>query len=404
MATIIDLAYEVLREAGEPLHYKELTKRINERGLQTSSADSVSGTISQNINKNPNKSRFFRPSKGIIALKNRALKNRKDAGTAAKTASDTSNTVSILEAVEEVLKRAGEPMHYTKITEIAIGRKLIAPTGRTPQHSLNARVGADIKKRSERGAPPLFVKRDRGMIGLANPADPADSMPEDVAAIIDKHNQRVYDELLRRVMEKTPREFEDLVTELIVALGFEDVDQTPLSGDDGIDVHGTLVISDEVRVDMAVQAKRWGKNNNVGAPTVRNVRGSLKDHQHGMIITTGKFTPKAKEDASSGNKKPITLVDGRSLAKLLAANGIGVERKSYDLLTLGRGGLRAVAAAINPRALRSASHPPRSGSGTAPLRSWSVPPRPASAPSRGAVRRRDAVLRGRRRWPGRCTC
>ena len=45
------------------------------------------------------------------------------------------------------------------------------------------------------------------------------------------------------------------------------------SGDGGIDVRGTLVVGDAVRIRMAVQAKRW--KDNVPVKVVREVRDSL---------------------------------------------------------------------------------------------------------------------------------
>ena len=50
------------------------------------------------------------------------------------------------------------------------------------------------------------------------------------------------------------------VGEVLVALGFEEVTVTPLGGDGGVDVRGTLVVGEVVPIRMAVQAKRWKGN------------------------------------------------------------------------------------------------------------------------------------------------
>ena len=63
---------------------------------------------------------------------------------------------------------------------------------------------------------------------------------------------------------------------------------TAKSGDGGIDVRGTMVTGDVIRTRMAVQVKRW--KNNVQAPTVQQVRGSLGTHDQGFIITTSDFS------------------------------------------------------------------------------------------------------------------
>lgn len=60
-----------------------------------------------------------------------------------------------------------------------------------------------------------------------------------------------------------PGEFEQLISQLLVEMGFESVEVTKLSGDGGIDVRGTLVVGEVVRIKMAVQVKggaaAWGR-------------------------------------------------------------------------------------------------------------------------------------------------
>ena len=57
-------------------------------------------------------------------------------------------------------------------------------------------------------------------------------------------------------MDLTSAQFEELVAQLLPETGFESVDVTEYNRDGGIDVRGTLLISDVVRIKMAVQAKR----------------------------------------------------------------------------------------------------------------------------------------------------
>jgi restriction system protein len=59
-----------------------------------------------------------------------------------------------------------------------------------------------------------------------------------------------------------PVDFEDVVSRLLTAMGFEMVEVTRYSGDGGIDVRGVLVIGDVVRMKMAVQAKRCNSQTN----------------------------------------------------------------------------------------------------------------------------------------------
>jgi restriction system protein len=89
-----------------------------------------------------------------------------------------------------------------------------------------------------------------------------------------------------------PKKFEDLIQSLLVAMRLEETSVTPYSGDGGIDVRGVLNAEDLSKINVAVQAKRWKAN--VGASVVRELRGSLKVHEHGIVITPSDFTLAAK--------------------------------------------------------------------------------------------------------------
>ena len=95
---------------------------------------------------------------------------------------------------------------------------------------------------------------------------------------------------------------------------------------------GTLLISDVVRIKMAVQAKRW--KGNIQSPTVQQVRGSLGAHEQGLIITTSDFSSGAIKEANQPDKTPVGLMNGEQLVTLLMEYSIGVRRMSHDLFEL----------------------------------------------------------------------
>jgi restriction system protein len=118
-------------------------------------------------------------------------------------------------------------------------------------------------------------------------------------------------------------------------MGFEDVAMTPINRDGGIDVRGTLVVGDVIRIRMAVQIKRWRRN--VPAPIVQQVRGSLGTHERGLIITTSDFSPGAREEAARPNADPVALMNGEQLVGLLVGYTIGVRRQAHDVIELEEG-------------------------------------------------------------------
>ncbi len=121
-----------------------------------------------------------------------------------------------------------------------------------------------------------------------------------------------------------PRDFEHLISELLIHSGFQDVAPTRYSQDGGIDVNaiagpslwplrGTL---------LQVQAKRW--HHTVGRKDVAELRGSLTQHARGALVTTSQYSKAAITEANSNGKLPLVLVDGYSLAKVVLNLGIKV--------------------------------------------------------------------------------
>lgn len=134
-------------------------------------------------------------------------------------------------------------------------------------------------------------------------------------------------------MDLNPAQFEELVGQQLAEMGFECVEVTKYGGDGGIDVRGTLLISDVVRIKMAVQAKRW--KGNIQSPTVQQVRGGLGAHEQGLIITTSDFSAGAIKEANLPDKTPgVGLMSGEQLVTLLMEYNIGVRRMSHDLFEL----------------------------------------------------------------------
>jgi restriction system protein len=85
---------------------------------------------------------------------------------------------------------------------------------------------------------------------------------------------------------------------------------------------------------MAVQAKKWRIGNNVQAPDVQRVRGSLGTHDQGLIITTSDFSPGARKEAERADAVPVALMNGEQFAALSATYGLGVNRHTHEIFEL----------------------------------------------------------------------
>lgn len=331
----LDAAAAVLEEAPEPLHYREITERMLSKGLWTTEGntpwETVNARISTDIRHRGAASRFIRVGPGQFTLNAGGSEEpvrARSSRTRSKGGGIPISSVSFTDAAEQILSESSErePMHYAAITDQALERGLIHSEGRTPAATMYSQVLAEIRRWEARGDSPRFVQHGRGMVGLAA------WLPVEVARLVDEKNREVRQGLLDRARSASPEKFESLVSELLSAMGFENIEETKFSGDGGIDIRGMLVVGGAVRIRMAVQAKRWRAN--VHAPEVQRVRGSLGAHEQGLIVTTSDFSPGARKEALRVDAAPVALMDGEQFAALLAKYEIGAQIERYELYAL----------------------------------------------------------------------
>lgn len=184
----------------------------------------------------------------------------------------------------------------------------------------------EIERMKARGEQPRFILHGRGLVGLT------EWESKGLEFEVEQHNRQVREELLEHLLEMAPEQFEAVVARLLVALGFEEVEVTSRSNDGGIDVRGVLLTGDAIRTKMAVQVKRWKEN--VQAPIVQQVRGSLGAHEQGLIVTTSDFSRGARDEAERPDATPVGLMDGELMVALLVEHGIGVRKNEVAILTL----------------------------------------------------------------------
>lgn len=150
-------------------------------------------------------------------------------------------------------------------------------------------------------------------------------------------NNSLAEELLDSVKQLTPQAFEQLVVDLMIAMGYggarkEAGQATKLTGDDGID---GIINEDKLGLDsIYLQAKRW--ENTVHRPEIDKFIGSLtrQGASKGVFSSTSDFSQGAK-DSVSGLNLSVVLVDGRNLAELMIEYNLGVSvKETYQVKTL----------------------------------------------------------------------
>jgi restriction system protein len=142
-------------------------------------------------------------------------------------------------------------------------------------------------------------------------------------------------ERLHRVLTKElePDAFERLTKRMLRESGFVQVEVTQRSGDGGIDGTGIIQLSGLLSFHVVFQCKRYQGSVSVGK--VRDFRGAMVGRaDKGLLITTGTFTQKAKQEATRDGATPIDLIDGDDLVERLKELELGVETEMVEKVSV----------------------------------------------------------------------
>ncbi|MDN3712552.1 restriction endonuclease [Paracoccus cavernae] len=147
------------------------------------------------------------------------------------------------------------------------------------------------------------------------------------------------DDLLELILSLTPARFEQLIVELLLAMGYGDGrsemgQAIGKSGDGGID---GVVNEDKLGLDAVyIQAKRYALDNTVGRPALQAFIGSMTGESatKGVFVTTSTFSKEAREYIRRVQQR-VVLIDGKRLARLMIDHGVGVKAdKTYVLRSI----------------------------------------------------------------------
>ncbi|HRP60002.1 MAG TPA: restriction endonuclease, partial [Vicingus sp.] len=130
--------------------------------------------------------------------------------------------------------------------------------------------------------------------------------------------------LLNLIQNLSPSGFEKLCKRLLTEIGINDISITGGSGDQGIDGKGIVKLNDVVSLNIVFQCKRYKET--VSPHHVRDFRGAMQGRgEKGLIITTGRFTKEAKNEANREGVTPIELIDGERLVDLFEKYSLGLK-------------------------------------------------------------------------------
>lgn len=158
---------------------------------------------------------------------------------------------------------------------------------------------------------------------------------ERLSEAVEEANGAVAEELLRRIREREPAFLEDVVLELLTAMGYGGregaAEHLGQSGDQGLD---GVIRQDALGLDRVyVQAKRYAADRAIGRPEIQAFVGALQGAQadRGIFITTSRFTNDA-EDYAERVAARLVLIDGQHLGDLMVRHSIGVQAEETFVL------------------------------------------------------------------------
>lgn len=148
-----------------------------------------------------------------------------------------------------------------------------------------------------------------------------------------KQEASVRESLRELLLDMDAFAFEHLVKRLLEEMDYQNVQVTTRSGDGGVDVVADIELG-ITSVREVVQAKRHKRT--IQRKDLDALRGSLYRFNavRGTIIATSRFSKGTEEAAFAGGAAPITLIDGDKLIDLLIEHGIGVRKRTLEVLAV----------------------------------------------------------------------
>ena len=252
--------------------------------------------------------------------------------------------MTIVEAIQEVLRLAGKPLTYKEIYEKIIDSDLYRFGAKRPESVVHAKIrkhciGLDFPSASPVKYFEIFsqsgrivkyglkhsekkkVFSEKNSIAASNERIPEEKIQD---AYIE-HRESIKQLLLEEILKSDPAFFERLVVDVLLSMGYGgDFPGAGLvtkgSADEGID---GIIKEDKLGLDkIYIQAKRYS-DKHVGRPEVQQFVGAMENVQKGVFITTSDFTEPAIKWADK-QLKNLVLINGSRLCDLMLNHSVGV--------------------------------------------------------------------------------
>lgn len=152
---------------------------------------------------------------------------------------------------------------------------------------------------------------------------------KNLSEIFEDYDEKFRSQLLEKLYELTPKQFENFAKRLLIAYGFVNVNVTSITKDGGIDGYGKLKLG-LAHMNVAFQCKRW--EGNIGRVEIDKFRGAIQgEFEQGIFFTTSDFVKGATEISLKKGAVPIILINGQAIVDLMIQKSFGVDKKPIYL-------------------------------------------------------------------------
>ena len=259
--------------------------------------------------------------------------------------------MTIVEAIKVILKDNTEGFTSREIYDQIIGKRLYDFPAENPAAVVNAMIRrhcADLdfptassvkhfKIIGFQGKKPQYALIESNMEKAESERFPnhKEALPEEILQkAYEKHISYLRDTLRDAIMKNSPSFFEQLIVDLLIAMGYGyDKNSGIVVGgahDGGID---GIIFEDKLGLDQIyLQAKRYKMGNNVSRKELQAFVGAMQSVHKGVFISTSTFTQEAIAYAKKQQQKSLKLIDGAMLADLMVKHEVGIIRTAKPLI------------------------------------------------------------------------
>src|SRR5262245_57292245 len=245
--------------------------------------------------------------------------------------------LSFADAAELLIRRAQKPLSYKQLTKIALDEKLIETQSETPAITMHVALRSDMKRREQRGEPQRFIFLGDGQFSLVDlvAGPPSQKTKSALDQVRESRLAAAQDVYKRLTASNRGENFELMVSDLLVALGYQGVEVIGGRDDQGVDIicekrDGVL------KIRVAIQCKCKALTNKIGPKDVSTLRDNLSTYQcqQGILMTTAELNEAAKAKAKETGKEPIHFIEHGEILDLFAEHGIGIRSESLKFYQL----------------------------------------------------------------------